>query len=47
MVQPLNNGVTADPGSRYSIRDGAYGRDRERRSRTMQILKAVSPPEEG
>lgn len=30
MVQPLNNGVTTDPGSRYNIRDGAYSRDGER-----------------
>lgn len=29
MVQPLNNGVTADPGSRYNIRDGVYSRDGE------------------
>ena len=27
MVQPLNNGVTADPGKRYNIRDGVYSRD--------------------
>lgn len=30
MAHSLNNGVTADPGSGYNIRDGTYSRDRER-----------------
>ncbi len=30
MVQPLNNGVTADPGSRYNRRDAVYSRGREK-----------------
>lgn len=42
MAQPLNKGVTADPGSRYNVRDGAYSTDREKCSRTTETLKAVS-----